>query len=61
MRIAIIGGGPGGLYAAMPDLLAALGERLPTDREEFITPEAGAAEELILRCRPRHMHRRRRG
>jgi hypothetical protein len=41
--------GPDGLAAAMPELLAALGERLPTDREEFTTPEAGAVEELILR------------
>ena len=41
--------GPDGLYAAMPELLAALGERLPTDREEFTTPEAGLVEELILR------------
>jgi len=41
--------GPDGLAAAMPQLLAALGERLPTDPEEFITPVAGAVEELILR------------
>lgn len=41
--------GDDGLAAAMPELLAALGERESTDREEFTSPQAGAVEELILR------------
>jgi hypothetical protein len=41
--------GPDGLVGAMPELLAALGDRLPTDREEPSTREAGVVDELILR------------
>lgn len=41
--------GADGLAAAMPALLAALGERLPADPEGFTTPQVGAVEELIVR------------
>jgi tetratricopeptide (TPR) repeat protein len=40
--------GPGGLSAALPALLAALGERLPTDHQSFEQPDAGLVEELVL-------------
>jgi tetratricopeptide (TPR) repeat protein len=40
--------GPGGLSAALPDLFAALGRRLPTDHQPFEEPEAGHVEELVL-------------
>ncbi len=38
----------GGLSEAMPQLLAALGERLPVDRQPFINVEPRPVEELIL-------------
>jgi tetratricopeptide (TPR) repeat protein len=40
--------GPGGLSAALPALLAALGERLPTDHQPFEEPDAKPVEELVL-------------
>ncbi len=40
--------GPGGLSAAMPAILAALGERLPTDPTPFEQPAPKPVEELIL-------------
>ncbi|HEX4963425.1 MAG TPA: CHAT domain-containing protein, partial [Thermoanaerobaculia bacterium] len=40
--------GPGGLSAAMPAILAALGERLPTDPSSFEQPAAKPVEELVL-------------
>ena len=40
--------GPGGLSAALPAILAALGERLPTDHQPFEEPDAKLVEELIL-------------
>ena len=40
--------GPGGLSAALPALLAALGERLPTDHQPFEEPDAKLVEELVL-------------
>jgi len=40
--------GPGGLSAALPDLLAALGERLPTDFQPFEAPDARPVDELVL-------------
>ena len=40
--------GPGGLDEALPAILAALGERLPTDHEAMAKPEAGPIEELVL-------------
>ena len=39
---------PGSLSAAMPDLLAAVGERLPTDHQPFEQPASKPVEELIL-------------
>ena len=39
---------PAGLSAALPALLAALGERLPTDPQPFEEPDARPVEELIL-------------
>lgn len=39
---------PGGLSAALPALLAALGERLPTDHQPFEQPASKPVEELIL-------------
>src|SRR6185436_10615718 len=41
--------GPGGLSAALPGLLAALGERLPTDHQPFAEPDARPVEELVLK------------
>ncbi|MEA2604902.1 MAG: hypothetical protein QOF89_5894 [Acidobacteriota bacterium] len=40
--------GPGGLNAALPALLAAVGKRLPTDHQPFEQPEAKPVEELVL-------------
>src|SRR6185436_448906 len=40
--------GPGGLSTAMPDILAALGERLPTDHQPFEKTDARSVEELVL-------------
>ncbi len=40
--------GPAGLSAALPALLAALGERLPTDPQPYEEPAAQPVEELIL-------------
>jgi tetratricopeptide (TPR) repeat protein len=40
--------GPGGLSAALPALLSALGERLPTDHQPFEEPDAKPVEELVL-------------
>ena len=40
--------GPGGLSDAMPDILAALGGRLPTDRESQDHPDARPLDELVL-------------
>jgi len=40
--------GPGGLSAALPAILTALGERLPTDHQPFEEPDARPVEELIL-------------
>jgi tetratricopeptide (TPR) repeat protein len=40
--------GPGGLSAALPGLLAALGERLPTDFEPLLEPDTKPVEELVL-------------
>jgi tetratricopeptide (TPR) repeat protein len=40
--------GPAGLSAALPSLLAALGERLPTDPQPFEEPDAKPVEELVL-------------
>ncbi|HEY0555616.1 MAG TPA: TIR domain-containing protein, partial [Thermoanaerobaculia bacterium] len=40
--------GPGGLSAALPTLLAALGERLPADFQPFEQPDAKPVEELVL-------------
>src|SRR5882724_1332252 len=40
--------GPGGLSTAMPALLTALGERLPTDHQPFESPEVHLLEELVL-------------
>jgi tetratricopeptide (TPR) repeat protein len=40
--------GPGGLSAAFPALLAALGERLPDDHQPFEEPDARPVEELVL-------------
>lgn len=40
--------GPGGLSAAMPALLAALDERLPTDSQQFEETDARPVEELVL-------------
>ncbi len=39
---------PGGLSDAMPAILAALGEQLPTDHEPAADPEAKPLEELVL-------------
>ncbi|HEY2737050.1 MAG TPA: CHAT domain-containing protein, partial [Thermoanaerobaculia bacterium] len=41
--------GPIGLSAALPALLAALGERLPTDPQPFEEPDARPVEELVLK------------
>lgn len=41
--------GEGGLVAAMPALLAALGDRRATGAEEFRQAPAGAVDELVLR------------
>jgi hypothetical protein len=38
--------GPDGLAAAMPELLAALGKRPPTDPKSYTTPEACRVPEL---------------
>jgi tetratricopeptide (TPR) repeat protein len=40
--------GTGGLSVALPGLLAALGERLPTDHQPFEQPDARPVEELVL-------------
>ncbi|MDQ2706811.1 MAG: tetratricopeptide repeat protein [Actinomycetota bacterium] len=40
--------GPGGLSAALPGVLTALGRRLPTDHQPFAKPDAGSVEELVL-------------
>jgi tetratricopeptide (TPR) repeat protein len=40
--------GPGGLSAALPALLSALGERLPNDPQPFEEPDARPVEELVL-------------
>jgi hypothetical protein len=40
--------GPGGLSAALPALLAALGQRLPTDFEPLLEPDTKPVEELVL-------------
>ncbi len=40
--------GPGGLSAALPGLLAALGEQLPTDHPAVEQPAARLLEELVL-------------
>jgi tetratricopeptide (TPR) repeat protein len=40
--------GPGGLKAALPAILAALGKRLPTDRPAATEPDAKLLEELVL-------------
>jgi tetratricopeptide (TPR) repeat protein len=40
--------GPGGLSAALPAILTALGDRLPTDPQPFEETEASPVEELIL-------------
>ncbi|MGI8816031.1 MAG: CHAT domain-containing protein, partial [Pseudonocardia sp.] len=40
--------GPGGLSAALPGVLTALGRRLPTDHQRFAEPDAGSVEELVL-------------
>jgi tetratricopeptide (TPR) repeat protein len=40
--------GPGGLSAALPAILAALGKRLPTDHQPFEETDAKPVEELIL-------------
>ncbi len=40
--------GPAGLSAALPALLAALGERLPTDQQPFEELDAPPVEELVL-------------
>lgn len=40
--------GPGGLSAALPALLAALGRRSPDDYQPFEEPEARPVEELVL-------------
>jgi tetratricopeptide (TPR) repeat protein len=40
--------GPSGLSAALPRLLTAIGERLPTDYQPFEQPDAGLVEELVL-------------
>ena len=40
--------GPGGLNVAMPSILAALGERLPTDSQPSQQVEAHPVEELLL-------------
>ena len=42
---------PGSLSAALPDILAALGERLPTDRQSAQAAEAQPVEELLLELR----------
>ncbi len=39
---------PGSLSAALPDILAALGERLPADRQSAQATEAQPVEELLL-------------
>src|SRR5206468_5267736 len=39
---------PGSLSAALPDILAALGERLPADRQSAQAAEAQPVEELLL-------------
>jgi len=41
--------GPGGLSAALPALLAALGERLPTDHQPFADADAKPVAELVLK------------
>ncbi len=41
--------GPGGLSAALPALLAALGERLPTDPQPFADADAKPVAELVLK------------
>lgn len=40
--------GPGGLSAAMPAILEALGKRLPTDPQPFAVATASLVEELVL-------------
>jgi hypothetical protein len=40
--------GAGGLSASLPAVLAALGERLPTDHQRFEEPDAKPVEELVL-------------
>jgi hypothetical protein len=40
--------GPGGLSAALPGVLAALGRQLPTDHQSFAEPDAVPVEELVL-------------
>jgi tetratricopeptide (TPR) repeat protein len=40
--------GPGGLKAALPDILAALGKRLPSDPQTFEQTDAKPVEELVL-------------
>ncbi len=40
--------GPGGLSAAVPALLAALGKRLPTDFQPLLEPDTKPVEELVL-------------
>jgi hypothetical protein len=42
---------PGSLNEALPDILAALGERLPTDRQSAQAAEAQPVEELLLELR----------
>jgi hypothetical protein len=40
--------GPGGISEAMPQILAALGERLPDDIQPMLRPQTGPMEELLL-------------
>ena len=40
--------GPGGLSAALPAILTALGKRSPTDHQPFEEPDARPVEELVL-------------
>jgi hypothetical protein len=40
--------GPGGISEAMPQILAALGERLPDDIQPMVRPQAEPLEELLL-------------
>lgn len=51
-----VSGAPGGVEAAMNDILVALGRRLPTDRSPTPQPKAETLEELVLELTELNFH-----